>query len=119
MQFFKVFGPNGKLCERMDHTVRNRRPAVGPVRQSRDSRETCEAPCARLAKQPRDTCETSRNIRETSAKQPRIRARNPPRVDLFFLRLIICVFSTGKTKIVINFRKSTNYSADTCTWVHN
>ena len=86
MQFFKVFGPNGKLCERMDHTVRNRRPAVGPVRQSRDSRETCEAPCARLAKQPRDTCETSRNIRETSAKQPRIRAGTPPRVDLHTAR---------------------------------
>ena len=77
MQCFKVFGPNGKLCERMDHdgphivdAPTHASTLSDPARQSRDSRETCEIPCARLAKQPRDSRETSRNSRETSVKQP-------------------------------------------------
>ena len=89
MQIFKVFGPNGKLCERMDHDgthiVDASAHASTPsdsVRQSRDSRETRATPRARLAKQPRDSRETSRNRRETAARQPRICAGDWPRLDL-------------------------------------
>ena len=71
MQNFKVFGPNDKLCGRMDRRQYVYASTHGPLwdtaKQPRDSRETRETPCVRLAKQPRICAK----LRETPTKHPR------------------------------------------------
>ena len=67
MQNFEVFGPNGKLCGRMDHNDMHIVNPQGPCETARNSRETRETPCATPAKQPRNSAKQARDSCESDA----------------------------------------------------
>ena len=72
MQIFKVFGPSGKLCERMDHD--------GTHIVYRRHIDSCIDPvglCETVARQPRNTHNTPCETRETAARHLRDIAKQP------------------------------------------